>query len=110
MDCVFQLCSQFPCDFEFNEVHTLSDVDILTFAQEFLIEILDHLYACKFGTFLFNTEKERYNSQLNSKTESLWNHLSGDMTEFLNPFFVPDRGVLIPSSDISEIIFWSRCK
>lgn len=36
-----QVTRQFPSAFEFNE--------------HFLITILDHLYSCLFGTFLFNT-------------------------------------------------------
>lgn len=36
---------QFPNAFEFNE--------------HFLITILDHLYSCLFGTFLFNSEYQR---------------------------------------------------
>lgn len=42
---VFIMCSQFPAAFEFNEL--------------FLITILDHLYSCLFGTFLYNSEQER---------------------------------------------------
>lgn len=42
---VFIMCSQFPTAFEFNEL--------------FLITILDHLYSCLFGTFLYNSEQER---------------------------------------------------
>jgi len=41
IDCVWQLTQQFPTAFEFNET--------------FLLSILDHLYTCRFGTFLFNT-------------------------------------------------------
>lgn len=40
MDCVWQLTQMFPNAFQFNET--------------FLITILDHLYSCRFGTFLFN--------------------------------------------------------
>lgn len=40
MDCVWQISLQFPNAFEFNE--------------HFLITILDHLYSCRFGTFLFS--------------------------------------------------------
>jgi len=42
---VFMMCSQFPTAFEFNEL--------------FLVTILDHLYSCLFGTFLYNSEQER---------------------------------------------------
>lgn len=40
MDCVWQLTQLFPNAFQFNET--------------FLITILDHLYSCRFGTFLYN--------------------------------------------------------
>ena len=40
------LLFQFPNAFEFNE--------------HFLITILDHLYSCLFGTFLCNTEAQRF--------------------------------------------------
>ncbi|XP_053896889.1 myotubularin-related protein 1 isoform X5 [Malaclemys terrapin pileata] len=45
LDCVWQMTKQFPAAFEFNEL--------------FLITILDHLYSCLFGTFLYNCEQER---------------------------------------------------
>lgn len=45
IDCVWQITQQFPNAFEFNDY--------------FLITILDHLYSCRFGTFLCNSERER---------------------------------------------------
>lgn len=39
------LSSQFPTAFEFNE--------------RLLLTILDHLYSCRFGTFLYNCESAR---------------------------------------------------
>lgn len=45
LDCVWQVTKQYPNAMEFNE--------------HFLITILDHLHSCRFGTFLFNTERER---------------------------------------------------
>ncbi|KAG9478419.1 hypothetical protein GDO78_013438, partial [Eleutherodactylus coqui] len=45
IDCVWQMSKQFPTAFEFNE--------------HFLITILDHLYSCRFGSFLYNCESVR---------------------------------------------------
>lgn len=45
IDCVWQISKQFPHALEFTEY--------------FLITVLDHLYSCRFGTFLYNTERER---------------------------------------------------
>lgn len=45
IDCVWQITQQYPNAFEFNDY--------------FLITILHHLYSCRFGTFLCNSERER---------------------------------------------------
>lgn len=45
IDCVWQIMQQYPCAFEFNE--------------EFLITVLDEMYSCLYGTFLYNSEQER---------------------------------------------------
>src|SRR4051812_45444888 len=94
MDCVHQLIRQYPCHFEFNE--------------DFLIEILDHLYSCKFGTFLLNCEKERVEASLSTKTKSLWTFINHKTDEFINPFFAPALGVLKPSSAGEDIFFWRK--
>ncbi len=53
--------SQFPNYFEFNE--------------RFLIVILDNIYNCRFGTFLFNSEKERRFVKLEETTPCFWDWL-----------------------------------
>lgn len=45
IDCVYQMMQQYPCAFEFN--------------QAFLIAVLDNMYSCLFGTFLYNSDQER---------------------------------------------------
>lgn len=45
LDCVWQLVQQYPDYFEFKE--------------NFLVEIADHIYSCRFGTFLCDTERDR---------------------------------------------------
>lgn len=45
IDLVYQILSQFPNSFEFNE--------------NFLIYILDSMFSGTYGTFLFNCEKEK---------------------------------------------------
>jgi myotubularin-related protein 1/2 len=60
-DAVSQIMSQFPNYFEFNE--------------RFLIVILDNIYNCRFGTFLFNSEKERRFVKLEETTPCFWDWL-----------------------------------
>jgi rhodanese-related sulfurtransferase len=57
IDCVWQLIQQFPTQFEFNE--------------RFLLVILEHVYSCRFGTFLYNSDKERMLNQVRFLSLSL---------------------------------------
>eukprot|EP00644_Phytophthora_capsici_P003975 jgi/Phyca11/564676/estExt2_Genewise1.C_PHYCAscaffold_150474 len=61
IDCVWQVMVQFPSAFEFNE--------------RYLILILDHLYSCRFGTFLYNSQRERVEQESVHPTQSLWSYL-----------------------------------
>lgn len=74
VDCVWQIQQQFPCAFEFNE--------------RFLILILDHLHSCRFGTFLYNCEKERVQSEKNAPANSLWEFMDAmDASVVQNVFY-----------------------
>ncbi|GBP77936.1 Myotubularin-related protein 2 [Eumeta japonica] len=73
VDCVWQLQQQFPTAFEFNE--------------RLLITIIDHLYSCRFGTFLFNTERERVKEEVKTKTMSLWSYINTNQELYLNPLY-----------------------
>ncbi|CAK4697270.1 hypothetical protein LEN26_020682 [Aphanomyces euteiches] len=78
IDCVWQLWRQFPCSFEFN--------------SRFLILILDHLYSCRFGTFLYDSESHRVVEEGQQPTESLWTYLSSLEPSFIsNPFYEPRK-------------------
>lgn len=79
IDCVWQVYRQFPYAFEFNE--------------QYLMIILDHLYSCRFGTFMYSTEKERRTMEAQgSGTISLWTFIAEiDRSEITNPFFSPPR-------------------
>jgi len=63
-DCVSQLLHQFPTEFEFNEF--------------LLSELVEHIYSCRFGTFLLNNDGERTKSKLSMRTQSLWSFLLHD--------------------------------
>lgn len=45
LDCVWQFIRQFPSECEFNE--------------KLLLTLADHLYSCKYGTFMFDCERQR---------------------------------------------------
>ncbi|XP_041972459.1 myotubularin-related protein 4 isoform X3 [Aricia agestis] len=58
---VYQLMTQYPCSFEFNEAY--------------LIKLATHVYSCMFGTFLCNTSRERAECRTGD-TASVWHLLS----------------------------------
>lgn len=61
LDCVYQIMLQFPCSFEFN-----------TYFIEYLgLNLFSNLY----GTFFYNTEKDRVESRVRTKTPSIWSYL-----------------------------------
>lgn len=92
IDCVWQVTHQFPHAFEFNE--------------DFLITILDHLYSCRFGTFLYNCEREKVAADLKNKTVSLWSFIEANRDQYLNPIYDPDTTVLKPLASARYINLW----
>jgi len=57
LDCVHQLMSQYPFVFEFN--------------MEYLLDIAENTFSCKYGTLLFNSIKEREMYETNKYSKSL---------------------------------------
>lgn len=71
LDCVFQIVNQYPNFFEFN--------------TKYLLVISEHVYSCRFGTFLTDTEKEReLFYSIRQRTHCLWQYLD-DKSELINP-------------------------
>ncbi|KAH0630836.1 hypothetical protein JD844_004126 [Phrynosoma platyrhinos] len=85
--------AMFPAAFEFNEL--------------FLITILDHLYSCLFGTFLYNSEHQRVKEEISTRTVSLWSYINSQLDEFSNPFYVNyENHVLYPVASLSHLELW----
>lgn len=94
IDCVWQITQQFTNAFQFNEL--------------FLITILDHLYSCRFGTFLFNSERERVAEQVKQRTVSLWSYINSQISLYQNPlYWAPQyQLVLMPIASMRYIKPW----
>jgi myotubularin-related protein 1/2 len=82
VDSVWQLMRQFPTSFEFNE--------------HFLITMLDHVTSCRFGTFLFNSARERFEAKVAEKSMSLWTWMLSPENRFRyqNPLFAPSNATI----------------
>lgn len=78
LDCVYQLLYVFPNMFEFNE--------------RFLRRLLYHSYACQYGTFLFNTEKDLLAQDTPHRARSVWDYFFARRTQFVNSQYEKPNG------------------
>ncbi|KAJ8348519.1 hypothetical protein SKAU_G00271080 [Synaphobranchus kaupii] len=93
IDCVWQMTKQFPTAFEFND--------------RFLKTVLDHLYSCRFGTFLYNCESARDANKVKLHTVSLWSLINSDPSSYTNPFYTMDSSrVLYPVASMRHLELW----
>ena len=102
LEAVRNIQRQFPARFEFNEL--------------FLRDLHTHLYSCQFGTFLFNSERERREGA--AGTVSVWDYMNSppQPDKYTNPDYNPalddtasraptaDQGVLFPNP--KDVRFW----
>uniref|UniRef100_A0A6Q2Z3U1 Myotubularin n=1 Tax=Esox lucius TaxID=8010 RepID=A0A6Q2Z3U1_ESOLU len=80
--------ASFPTAFEFNE--------------RLLVTILDHLFSCRFGTFLYNCESAR-----DTNTVSLWSLVNSEASSYQNPFYTPECSrVLYPVASMRHLELW----
>eukprot|EP00009_Paramoeba_aestuarina_P001791 CAMPEP_0201506600 /NCGR_PEP_ID=MMETSP0161_2-20130828/504_1 /ASSEMBLY_ACC=CAM_ASM_000251 /TAXON_ID=180227 /ORGANISM="Neoparamoeba aestuarina, Strain SoJaBio B1-5/56/2" /LENGTH=663 /DNA_ID=CAMNT_0047900741 /DNA_START=270 /DNA_END=2261 /DNA_ORIENTATION=- len=79
VDCVWQITQQFPTAFEFSE--------------NLLLDMLEALYSCRFGTFLFNCEKEREDNDLRGRSPSFWDYIFYHKYQYLNQCYDPPAAV-----------------
>ncbi|KAK3696050.1 phosphatidylinositol-3-phosphatase ymr1 [Vermiconidia calcicola] len=97
LDAVYQMLYQNPDAFEFNE--------------KFLRRMFYHAYACQYGEFLFNTEKDRTHHM--NKLPSVWKHFMVRKQEFINPSYIAklDDPLLFPKRQSLggeiEVRWWS---
>eukprot|EP01062_Namystynia_karyoxenos_P020173 TRINITY_DN17636_c0_g1_i1.p1 TRINITY_DN17636_c0_g1~~TRINITY_DN17636_c0_g1_i1.p1 ORF type:complete len:822 (+),score=251.38 TRINITY_DN17636_c0_g1_i1:86-2467(+) len=100
---LWQILQQFPQHFEFTA---------------WLLEFLaDNLYACLYGTFMCNFDKERVAEGLKDKTVSIWTEVfriaaaerRGEAPPvLLNPLYSSDAGpaVIRPTSNSKRLRLW----
>lgn len=100
LDATFQLVSQHPTRFEFNE--------------RFLKRLLYHLYSCQYGTFLYDSEKQRIEARVKERTRSAWDYFLARKDMFMNKTYVPNiddnvRGqerLIFP--DLKKVKWWAE--
>jgi myotubularin-related protein 1/2 len=81
LDGVYQLVRLYPDAFEFT--------------TKYLLELSNHIYSCRFGTFLCDTEREReVAANLRQRTQSVWDALEA-RPDLCNEKFQDSDGVLL---------------
>ena len=96
LDCVFQMTRQFHTAFEFS--------------SEYLVTLLDASYSGQFGTFLFDSEKERLENGCD-KCPSAWDYLETRWEDLRNPYYIaePSQNISIyPSTHLAHLALWTR--
>jgi len=94
LDCVWQVMEQYPDEFEFNE--------------SLLLCILYHSFSCRFGTFLFDSDKERKENDIHNRTVSLWSMINTNLNIYANPFYEPKQQRIQPLADVMAMKIWSN--
>ncbi|CAI5702101.1 hypothetical protein KXD40_000470 [Peronospora effusa] len=92
LDCVWQMTRQFPTCFEFNE--------------NFLLHISDSLISGLYGTFLYNSERERVLDKVWERTESVWTPVLENPGPYKNPLYRPTNRVLYPRANLKRVVLW----
>jgi myotubularin-related protein 1/2 len=95
LDCIYQLISQYPTHFEFNE--------------NILIFIAYHVNTCLYGTFIMNSEKERLLNFIKFKTVSIWTDINSNKNQFINNKYKnAQNSVLTPSTGLYKLKLWEE--
>lgn len=77
VDCVFQIVNQYPDYFEFN--------------TKYLLLLSEHVYSCRFGTLLCDSERERETvASIRQRTPCLWEYLDS-FPDLINPYYLGNK-------------------
>jgi len=93
LECVFQLCQQFPTAFEFD--------------HGILLRLAHDVYTNQFGTFLCDNERER-TEKVMPFTLSMWSRLlrRDEAVTWRNPHYRQHPGPLVPSMCQANFDVW----
>ncbi|XP_024943809.1 myotubularin-related protein 10-B [Cephus cinctus] len=105
LDCVWQLCQQFPAEFEFTETY--------------LTTVWDAAHVSIFDTFIFNCEKDRARAVIDPNyplvLRSVWDWREQfndqDILLFYNPLYNPETSctTVKPLYAIPCLELWTQC-
>ncbi|RHX97310.1 hypothetical protein DYB25_009830 [Aphanomyces astaci] len=94
LDAVFQMLSQFPNAFEFNE--------------HCLLHLANALTSGLYGTFVYDSYQQRKLAGVASRTVSVWTPLCAAASFFLNPDYTPVVGPLWVWTGHQALKLWTN--
>ena len=92
LDCLYQIMTEYPTYFEFN-------INLLWF-------LAHHLFSWKFGTFLLDSDRYRFQNKLAERTVSIWTYVNDNWEYFINPFYFEYNERIEIKTDHINIHFW----
>lgn len=74
-----------------------------------LITLFEHSYFSQYGTFLCDSERERDELNVHTRTTSLWSYLNRPdiLKNLLNPLYDPNPSVIWPSVAPISLELWT---
>ena len=95
------------CLLKYNKYHSRFFL-ISQFNKKFLIFLMDCMNDCKYGTFLYNCERQRVSASLHVRTESVWDTVLNNRDRFVNPMYRPFPHHLKASESFRKIQLWDE--
>ena len=90
---VYQMTIQYPTAFEFNNY--------------FLLFLSEEIYSNKYGTFLFNCEKEKVMNKADTNTISIWSDIFYEKNKYLNDLYKPINGTINIKGEVKYLTIWN---
>ena len=90
---VYQITMQYPTAFEFNNY--------------FLLFLSEEIYSNKYGTFLFNCEKEKIMNKAETSMVSIWSDIFYEKNKYLNDLYKPINGILNIKGEVQYLTIWN---
>ena len=91
---VYQIMEQYPTAFEFQ--------------QNMLLFLSEEIYSNKYGTFLFNCEKELEENNAREITISIWSDIFSNKKKYLNHFYKEINEPLNIKSEVQYLTIWKE--
>ena len=90
---VYQMVVQYPTAFEFNNY--------------FLLFLSEEIYSNKYGTFLFDCEKEKFNNNAPNTMVSIWSDILNEKNKYINDLYKPINRALNIKGEIQYLSIWN---